>query len=340
VQLGEERFPYTYDDLDPPLDAGQTITIRDVFSDPRVSEGLREIQRRSGRPALAMVPLMAHGERFGLVILTYPTIHDWPETELWPYQVTAAQLATAIYTRQQQALLYERGREVAVLRERQRLARELHDSVTQLIFSMTLIAQAIAPAWRRDAAEGQQRVDRLLELSQDALAEMRVLLFELRLPDLPADPAAEMGKIPGIVRLKRDGLVQALERYVESVARDGLSVQFEATAYRPLSLECEIALYRITQEALNNVVKHAQAQHVTVELLESNGAVSLVVSDDGVGFSPEGGPVKQQAGRFARTGLGLRTMRERVEALGGTFRIRSSPGMGTKVQVLVPGASG
>jgi signal transduction histidine kinase len=176
-----------------------------------------------------------------------------------------------------------------------------------------------------------------LELSQDALAEMRALLFELRLPDVPPDAAAEMGKIPGIVRLKRDGLVQALERHVEGVTRDGLSVQLAAPSYRPLSLDCEIALYRITQEALNNVVKHAQAQHVTIELLESKGAVSLVVSDDGVGFSVEGGPVKQQGGRFARAGLGLRTMRERVEALGGSFRIQSSPGMGTKVQVLVPG---
>lgn len=338
LQLGEERFPYSYDELDSPLDAGQTIMIRDVFSDPRVSEGLREIQRHSGRPALVMIPLMAHGERFGLVILTYPTVLDWPEADLWPYQVTAAQLATAIYTRQQQALLYQRGQEVAVLRERQRLARELHDSVTQLIFSITLIAQSVTPAWQRDAAEGQQRVDRLLGLSQDALAEMRALLFELRSPDLPADPTADTGKIPGIVRLKRDGLVQALERHVEGVARDGLSVTLNAPSYRSLSLDCEIALYRVTQEALNNVVKHAQAQHVDIELLESNGAVSLSVRDDGVGFSPENGPVKQQpGGRFTPTGLGLRTMRERVEALGGSFRIQSRPGEGTRVMVVVPG---
>jgi signal transduction histidine kinase len=343
LQIGEERFPYSYDDLDPPLDAGQTITIRDVFNDPRVSDSLREIQRQSGRPALVMIPLMAHGERFGLVILTYPAVHDWTEADLWPYQVTAAQLATAIYTRQQQALLYERGREVAVLRERQRLARELHDSVTQLIFSMTLIAQSIVPAWRRDAAEGQQRVERLLQLSQDALAEMRALLFELRLPEVPADATAEggqvdeMGKIPGIVRLKRDGLVQALERHLEGIAGDGLSVQFEASAYRPLSLDCEIALYRVTQEALNNVVKHARAQHVRIELAESEGAVSLLVIDDGIGFAAEHGEGRQTRGRFAHVGLGLRTMRERVEALGGNFGVQSSPGKGTKVEVFVPG---
>lgn len=340
LQLGEERFPYSYDELDPPLDAGQTIIIRDVFSDPRASEQLREIQRQSGRPALVMIPLMAHGERFGLVILTYPTVWDWPEADLWPYQVTAAQLASAIYARQQQALLYQRGQEVAVLRERQRLARELHDSVTQLIFSMTLIAQSIAPAWKRDAEEGQQRVGRLLELSQDALAEMRALLFELRSPDLPGDGATQTGNIPGIVRLKRDGLVQALERHVQGVARDGLAVDFEAQSYQPLSLECEIALFRVTQEALNNVVKHAQAGQVQVQVAEREGKVSLTIRDDGVGFDLEARPAKQGDGRYLHTGLGLRTMRERVEALGGSFEIQSRPGKGTEVLVLVPGASG
>lgn len=340
LQLGEERFPYSYDELDPPLDAGQTIIIRDVFSDPRASEELREIQRQSGRPALVMIPLMAHGERFGLVILTYPTAWDWPEADLWPYQVTAAQLASAIYARQQQALLYHRGQEVAVLRERQRLARELHDSVTQLIFSMTLIAQSIAPAWKRDAEEGQQRVGRLLELSQSALAEMRALLFELRSPDLPGDGEAQTGNIPGIVRLKRDGLVQALERHVQGVARDGLAVDFKVQGYQPLSLECEIALFRVTQEALNNVVKHAQAQQVQVQVGEREGKVSLTIRDDGMGFDLQAKPAKQRDGRYSHTGLGLRTMRERVEALGGSFEIKSGPGKGTRVEVLVPGAGG
>jgi signal transduction histidine kinase len=202
---------------------------------------------------------------------------------------------------------------------------------------MTLIAQSITPAWQRDAAEGRQRVERLLGLSQDALAEMRALLFELRSPDLPADPTADTGKIPGIVRLKRDGLVQALERHIEGVARDGLTITLSAPSYHSLSLDCEIALYRVTQEALNNVVKHAQAEHVDIELLESNGTVSLSVLDDGVGFSLESGPVKLPGGRFPRAGLGLRTMRERVEALGGSFRIQSHPGEGTRVQAVVPG---
>ncbi|MGH2583454.1 MAG: GAF domain-containing protein, partial [Dehalococcoidia bacterium] len=175
-----ERLPYSYDDLDPPLDAGQTVLLRNVHTDPRVSPMLREIQTRSGRPALAMIPLMVRDERIGLVILSWPAVHDWTDAELHPYKVTAAQLATAIDSRRQQLLLMERGQQLAVLEERGRLARELHDSVTQLVFSVTLVAQTLAAAWRRDPAEGERRVNRLLQSSQAALAELRALLAELR----------------------------------------------------------------------------------------------------------------------------------------------------------------
>ena len=116
----------------------------------RASPELREIQARDRRPAVAMIPLMARGRRIGLVILSSPSIHQWSSADLRLYQATAAQLANAIDTRFQQSLLYERGQELAVLEERQRLARELHDSVTQMLFSMTLIAQSLAPAWQRE----------------------------------------------------------------------------------------------------------------------------------------------------------------------------------------------
>jgi signal transduction histidine kinase len=159
----------------------------------------------------------------------------------------------------------------------------------------------------------------------------------LRSPDLAAGVAADTGKITGIVRLKRDGLVQALAQHLESVTRDGLEVRFAAPDYHSLPLECEIALYRITQEALNNVVKHAQARQVWIELGAGDGTVSLMVTDDGVGFSLAGREEGAQGGRFARGGLGLQTMRERVEALGGSFRIDSTPGEGTRVEVVVPG---
>ncbi len=332
LQLLHEQYAYTRDALDPLLDAGQTVTIANVYTDARVSEELRQIQQRSGRSALAMIPLMVHSQRIGLVILSYPLVYQWSAADLWPYQVTAAQLATAIHTRRQQFLLHQSDREVAVLRERQRLARELHDSVTQLIFSITLIAQSIAPAWARSQAEGEQRINRLLELSQGALAEMRALLFELRSSEPPASSTDASSHLAGIVRLKRDGLMAALKKHIASLAQEGLHVQFQASDDCHLPLDQEIALYRIAQEALNNAAKHAQAQQVHVELTVGQDGVWLMVTDDGVGFEM-GQPTN---GRQAQTGFGLSNMRERVEALDGRLQIISRPGKGTTVRVQLP----
>ncbi len=284
-----ERIPYMPDALDSPLDVGQTITIANVHTDPRVSPGLREMQIQDGRPALAMIPLIVRGQRIGLVVLSDTRVHEWQPADLHPYQATAAQLATAIDSRRQHHLLSERGQQLAVLQERQRLARDLHDSVTQLIFSMTLIAQSIAPAWRRDPAEGNRRINRLLELSQAALAEMRALLAELRPPETqPLSPGPQPPTpIPGIIQMQRDGLVAALQSYIANIAGDGLQIKLDPTGYIRQPLEQEEALYRIAQEALNNVVKHARAQRAQVKLDVDYDSIHLQVVDDGVGFVPK-----------------------------------------------------
>ena len=271
----EERLPYTRDAFDPLLDAGQTVTIADFRSDPRVSAELRCIQSGNKRPAWAMIPLMVRSQRIGLVILSYPFVHQWSEADLQPYQATAAQLAAAIDSRQQHLLLIERGQQLAVLEERQRLARELHDSVTQLIFSMTLIAQSIAPAWRRDAAEGERRVTRLIELSQSTLTEMRALLAELRPAEDTTVASGVEGAMPEIGRVRRDGLEAALRLHLADIARDGLQVDLTATEYRPQPLAHEETLFRIVQEALNNVVKHARARRIEITLRAVDGLMSL-----------------------------------------------------------------
>jgi signal transduction histidine kinase len=344
------RIAYVHDALDEALDAGQTVTIEDVNTDPRVPARLREIQIQQGRPAMAMIPLIVRRaqreERIGSVILTSPKAYRWSEADLQPYKVTAAQLATAMDSRQQQSLLYERGQQVAILEERQRLARELHDSVTQLIFSTTLIAQSISPAFKRSFAEGEKRVTRLLELSQTALAEMRALLFELRLPTptqptqptqltQPKQPAIQQSIVPGLIRLQRDGLAAAIQRYASDVQRDGLQVEVDAKAY-PLNnpalrppLTCEEALYRIAQEALNNVVKHAAAQQVTIRLAVKDRAAHLVISDNGQGMAS----LDEAA---AGPGIGLKTMRERAEALHGLLFATSVPDSGTTIRVVIP----
>jgi signal transduction histidine kinase len=332
----EERLPYTHDAFDPLLDAGQTVTIADFRTDPRVSEELRRLQTGNTRLAWGMIPLMVRGQRIGLVILSYPFVHQWSEADLQPYQATAAQLAAAIDSRRQYLLLIEHGQRLAVLEERQRLARDLHDSVTQLIFSMTLIAQSIAPAWQRNPAEGERRVTRLLELSQSTLTEMRALLAELRPTEAAATGAVAERTIPGIGRVRRDGLAAALRLHIAEIAREGLYIDLDAADYRSQPLAQEEALYRIVQEALHNVVKHAHARHVEITLGAMDGSIHLNVKDDGQGFALE--PAGAMDGLPARGqgGFGLRTMRERAEALGGRVDVISAPGKGTIVDVRLP----
>jgi signal transduction histidine kinase len=353
LQHLEERMHYSRDEIDPFLDAGQTVTIVDVRTDPRVSADLRQMQEESGRLALAMIPLMVRGRRIGLVVLSHPGVHTWDETGLRPYQATAVQLATAIDSRLQQGLLYERGQQLAVLQERQRLARELHDSVTQLIFSTTLIAQSVGTAWKRDPSEGQRRLDRLLELSQTALREMRTLLFELR----PSDETQGMGELlsnqdqkqtlTGPERVRRYGLLDALRHLAGDFSHDGVQVDVRTYEYSPNrfgagavakpgnEMTIEQDIYRITQEALNNAIKHARAHEILVMLDGSESKqLCLSISDDGVGFVPGSG---QRSGEQSQAGgFGMKTMRERAEALGGNLRVISAPGKGTTVEVTIP----
>jgi signal transduction histidine kinase len=353
LQHLEERMHYSRDEIDPFLDAGQTVTIVDVRTDPRVSADLRQMQEESGRLALAMIPLMVRGRRIGLVVLSHPGVHTWDETGLRPYQATAVQLATAIDSRLQQGLLYERGQQLAVLQERQRLARELHDSVTQLIFSTTLIAQSVGTAWKRDPSEGQRRLDRLLELSQTALREMRTLLFELR----PGDGTQGMGELlsnqdqtqalTGPERVRRYGLLDAIRQLAGDFSHDGVRVDVRTYEYSPnrfgagavlksgKEMTIEQDIYRITQEALNNAIKHARAHEILVMLDGSESKqLCLSISDDGVGFVPGSG---QRTGEQSQAGgFGMKTMRERAEALRGNLRVISAPGKGTTVEVTIP----
>lgn len=323
------RMPYARDELDPLLDAGETVRIRNAETDPRVSDELRSIQAQSGRPALVMIPLIVRGLRIGLVILSYHAVHEWYEGELRPYQITAAQLATAIDSRQQLAHLTQNDQQIAVLEERRRLAAELHDSVTQLIFSVTLIAQSIGPAWRRNPAEGEQRVRRLLELSQTALAEMRALLMELR-PNERSDAGAVAPSSLSV--LHHHGLAAALRQYATHINQHGLQIDFDASSYAPLSNTVEETLYRIAQEALNNVVKHARASHVLIELRVVDDHVRMAVRDNGIGLDASAANEPHPA----HPGMGLQTMRDRAEMLRGALCIEPAAPSGTVLNVMIP----
>ena len=207
--------------------------------------------------------------------------------------------------------LREQAAQLAATEERAHLARELHDSVTQALFSMTLLTRSIELVLPRNTADAVAKLATLRELQRDALAEMRSLIFERR---------------PG--SLAQDGLVRALRTHAAALqGRIGLPVNVAADGVERLPDEVEDALYRIAQEALHNVMKHAAATDVRVSLSCEGDQVRLVVEDDGVGFDPA----------TVRPGsMGMAGMRVRAERIGGRLEIRSRPGRGTRLEVVAP----
>jgi len=209
------------------------------------------------------------------------------------------------------ARLRQQAEEAAVTAERHRLARDLHDSVTQALYTQTLYAEAAA----RQLAQGETAVvaDHLQQLRQtarQALREMRLLIFELRPPAL-AD----------------DGLAAALQARLEAVeARTGMTTAVTFDPAVQLAPDVETGLYWIAQEALNNTLKHAQASNIAIDLSQEAPGLRLSIRDNGVGFASAAAP----------TGLGLRGMHERAAKLGWQLTITSAPGQGTTILVEVP----
>ncbi len=200
---------------------------------------------------------------------------------------------------------------LAASEERARLARDLHDSVTQALFSMGLTAHALELLLEREPAVARQKLSELQELQREALAEMRALIFELR-------PAG----------LEHGGLVQAIKTHAAAVqARSGVKISVQADTSERLPPDVEEALYRIAQEALHNIVKHAGPCAARVELAQAGEELELRITDDGAGFdaAPEDG------GR-----LGLAGMRQRAERIAGQLEVTSRRGQGTTVSVRLP----
>jgi signal transduction histidine kinase/PAS domain-containing protein len=254
------------------------------------------------------VPLRVQERIIGMIALDRQQPGGYTEEDVRLATAFADMAALAI----ENARLYRQAEQLAVVRERERLARELHDSVTQSLYSLTLLAEA----GRRLAGAGdlervEKHLDRLGEISQQALKEMRLLVYELR---------------PLVLR--REGLVGALQQRLDAVEkRAGTEARLLTEGEIELSAPVEEALYRIAQEALNNALKHAAATSVTVRIHAEDDVVTLEVVDNGRGFD---------AGVLGDTGgLGLLSMRERAERLKGTLTILSAPGQGTSVQVCV-----
>jgi signal transduction histidine kinase len=199
--------------------------------------------------------------------------------------------------------------EKAVTAERSRLARELHDAVTQTLFSASLIAEVLPRMWAKDRERGQLQLEEVRLLTRGALAEMRSLLLELR-------PEA-------LAQAKMDDLLRQLGRAM--TGRTGVPVLVSADVQCPLSAEVQVALYRIAQEALNNAAKHAEASQVEVHFRCDTDWATLSIRDDGQGFDIQNVP----PGHF---GVGI--MRERAAAVGAELEIESEPRGGTEVRVV------
>jgi signal transduction histidine kinase len=232
---------------------------------------------------------------------------------------------------------YQREQQLAVLEERQRLARDLHDSVTQMLYSATLIAQSVSPAYRRDPAEGEKRVARLLDLNRSALAEMRALLRELR-PASESEVSLHSGELPlpALFRVRTAGLVTVLGEHLDQLGRDGLAVSWTHDRYHRQSPDLEEALFRLAQETLHNTVKHASARSIRVFLRSNDERCYLSIHDDGIGFDARRTLARTAAGSGLEGGMGILAMRQRVLDLGGQFQLVSGPGQGTRLEITLP----
>lgn len=265
--------------------------------------------------ALLGLPISISGGVYGGLVLFWDRERWFPPEDLELGLTLADHAALAIANAQ----LHERVEQIAAETERSRLARDLHDAVTQTLFSASLIAEVLPATWAVDQEEGNRLLKELRQLSRGAMAEMRALLLELR-------PAA----------LVEASLGDLLRQLAESAAgRSGTPVTATVEGSNTLPPDVHVALYRIAQEALNNVIKHAHASRAMVNLRFPPGhpgakcrEVELQISDDGCGFDPNA---------VSSDHLGLGIIRERAQAIGARLEIVAAPGAGTKVEVIWKG---
>jgi nitrate/nitrite-specific signal transduction histidine kinase len=267
----------------------------------------RQWWEREGARQIVGVPLCVKGKLVGAFELATNQPREFSAEELSLLAAIGQQTGIAV----ENARLYDQAEQSAAVAERTRLARELHDSVTQSLYSVTLYAEAAATLLMQ--GDHQTAADHLRELrdtAQEALREMRLLIFELR-------PLA----------LEKMGLAAALQARLDAVeGRGGLKIELQVEGTEQLPRVVQQELYHIAQEALNNVLKHADAQHVRVQLRFSAEGACLEVQDDGAGFDTANPP----KGR-----MGLAGMRERAQKIGAELEIASAPGRGTRVSLQV-----
>jgi two-component system nitrate/nitrite sensor histidine kinase NarX len=286
------------------LNETESFVLHDLASLPLAAPVQEYVTSQKLQSAM-LVPLVVRGQAIGLLaVATDQPDRAFSSSHLRLAETVAADVAGAI----ENARLFGQAQEVAVAEERSRLARELHDSVTQILFSINLIALSLRRLWKRDPEIAARSTDELQRLTRGALAEMRTLLRELRPQTIAATELSTLLKQLG------DGVA----------ARHDIPVGVEVSQLPTIPPEVHVALYRIAQEALNNITKHAEASQVVVKLACDDTAAHLTIADDGQGFDLNDVP----AGH-----MGLDIMRERADAIGAAVTIASRPGAGTSITV-------
>lgn len=307
----EDRLRIDHGIMGAAVTTRSTQLVNDVATDPRyvnppgVQAPLAELA----------IPIMHNGEVLGVLNVEGGQPFDHFDQE--SLELIADQLAMAIINNR----LNLQARTSAVDQERKRLGSELHDNLTQLISSISLLSQSLAQTYQRDPAAGNQRAERIHELAKTAFAELRNLLQELK-PVADYSISNTGRSFLGLERLRTAGLTDAIERLVGSMLPEGLSLKLNFSGYLPQKLEHEEELLRICQEAVSNVIRHAKASRLEITATVSEKIVLLKIWDNGCGISTK-----------ARKGLGLHTMRSRTSQLGGALRITPQWPSGTQVEI-------
>jgi two-component system nitrate/nitrite sensor histidine kinase NarX len=263
---------------------------------------LKEQVIKHGFQLLVYVPLSTKGRELGFFIFGKHDPGKLSPEELALLRSIGKQVGVAM----ENARLYEQAEEGAIAAERHRLARELHDAVTQTLFSANLIADVLPQIWKRNPEEGFQNLEELRQLTRGALAEMRTMLLEMR-PE-----SMERADLKALLTQLADAFIGRVRVPVSLVMQGDCEMTHEV----------KLVFYRVAQEALNNIAKHSGARQVDIRLECQPGQMNLLIKDDGLGFDPDALPPGHR---------GIAIMRERASSIGANLKIESQVGLGTTI---------
>jgi signal transduction histidine kinase len=286
---------------------GMPTLIPDATTDPRIAPEILPLVHQNKTRAMALLPLYNKGRWIGLLVFRWASPREFNDRDYRVYAALQQQAAPVVDS----IRLFEQARQLAAFEERTRLARELHDSVSQALYGIGLGARTAKSLQKIDPSRLNEPLDYILSLAEAGMTEMRALIFELR-PE----------------SIEQEGLVIALGKQASSVqARHAIQVMTEFCEEPALPVETKEGLYRIAREALHNAVKHAQATEVWLSFLHTQEGYELELVDNGRGFNVS----ESFPGH-----LGLKSMRERTDALQGQLEIESAQGKGTRILVKIP----